>query len=202
MPGRLVLEQAHQALRAAVRGAGPADLRLPTPCGKWDVAQVLQHAVGDQLAFAAFLTGGPGPAEDPFAPSGELGDEPGVLLEPALTAAAAAWAEAPAAAEEVRVPVPPNTMTPELGRGACALDAAVHAWDIAVALGRPSPLTADLAAALLPTARQIVEPLRNFGAYAPALEPGTDPAGASAAEGPSGELLRYLGRRPDWSPAV
>ncbi|MEU3194476.1 TIGR03086 family metal-binding protein [Streptomyces sp. NPDC006992] len=202
MTGRLVLEQAHQALRAAVRGVDAAGLRLPTPCEKWDVAQVLQHAVGDQLAFAAFLTGGPGPTEDPFAPSGELGDEPGALLESALTTAAAAWADVPADAEEVRVPVPPNTMSPALGLGACALDAAVHAWDIAVALGRPSPLTADLAGHLLPAARQIVEPLRNFGAYAPELEPAADPAGAPAAEGPSGELLRYLGRRPDWSPLV
>jgi hypothetical protein len=41
-------------------------------------------------------------------------------------------------------------------------------------------------------ATAIVEPLRPYGAYAPALEaePGDDDAAA---------LLRYLGRRPDWT---
>lgn len=70
-----------------------------------------------------------------------------------------------------------------------ALDAAVHAWDIAVATGRPSPLTPEIAADLLVVARRIVEPLRGF-AYAPAIDAGG---------GPEAELLAYLGRRPDWS---
>lgn len=86
-------------------------------------------------------------------------------------------------------------MTVLLGVGGCALDAAVHAWDIAVASGQPSPLTVQLAQALMPVATSIVEPLRAYGAYAPAIapEPGDDEVAA---------LLRYLGRRPDWTPAV
>ncbi|MFB9907487.1 hypothetical protein ACFFQA_26440, partial [Allokutzneria oryzae] len=40
-------------------------------------------------------------------------------------------------AENVSVPVPPNSMSAALGVGACALDAAVHAWDLAVAAGLP-----------------------------------------------------------------
>jgi hypothetical protein len=79
-----------------------------------------------------------------------------------------------------------------LASGACALDAAVHAWDIAVATGRPSPLTPELARPLLTVAREIVEPLRAWGAYAPALE--ADPADDVAV------LLAYLGRRPTWRP--
>jgi len=85
-------------------------------------------------------------------------------------------------------------MTVELGVGACALDAAVHAWDIAVATAQANPLTAELAQALMPVATSIVEPLRAYGAYAAAItpEPGDDDVAA---------LLRYLGRRPDWTPA-
>ncbi|MEU4222222.1 TIGR03086 family protein, partial [Actinoplanes sp. NPDC026623] len=78
---------------------------------------------------------------------------------------------------------------------AAALDAAVHAWDIAVATGRPSPLDEDLAAGLLPVAHAIVEPLRRYGVYAAALEP-------SGAEGAPAQLLRYLGRDPHWTPAA
>ncbi|MEV0354680.1 TIGR03086 family metal-binding protein [Nocardia sp. NPDC050697] len=185
-----ILDQAHEALRTAVRGT--SDWQAPTPCDKWNATQVLQHAVGDQIAYAAALTGGDGPTDDPFAPSGTLDAAPGVLLEQALTRTAAAWAQVAPDAGDVEVPVPPNTLPAPVGVGACALDAAVHAWDLAVAAGLPSPLTAALAAELLPVARQIVEPLRTYGAFAAALQPqgGDDEADA---------LLRYLGRRPDWT---
>jgi uncharacterized protein (TIGR03086 family) len=178
-----LLDQAHDALRSAVTGVPAADWGLPTPCANWTVAQVLQHAAGDQLTFAAFLTGGEAPAENPFAPTGDLAAEP----------AAIAWGAIEADAAEVSVPVPPNTMTAELGVGACALDAAVHAWDIAVATGQSSPLDEELSRTLLQMAEQIVEPLRPYGAYAAVIapEPGDD---AEAT------LLRYLGRRPEWTP--
>ncbi|GAA4207778.1 TIGR03086 family metal-binding protein [Actinocatenispora rupis] len=187
------LTQAHDALRTAV--AGVRDWDGPTPCAQWTAAQVLQHAAGDQLAYAMFLTGGPGPDGDPFAPSGTLDDAPATLAEEALTRAADAWAGVAADAQDVPVPVPPNALPAEIGVGACALDAGVHAWDLAVASGAPSPLTADLARELLPVARAIVEPLRAYGAYAPALDP--QPGDDDLAL-----LLRYLGRRPDWTPSA
>lgn len=93
------------------------------------------------------------------------------------------------------VPVPPGKLAAPVGAAACALDAAVHAWDIAVATGQPSPLTPGLARELLAAARQIVEPLRAFGAYAPAL-----PAQEGDDDDDVAALLRYLGRRPDWTP--
>lgn len=89
------------------------------------------------------------------------------------------------------MPLPQGPQPAWVAVGAAALDAAVHAWDIAVAGGRPSPVTPALAAELLPVAREIVEPLRGF-AYAAPL-PGT------AGDDPVDELLRYLGRDPaEW----
>jgi uncharacterized protein (TIGR03086 family) len=187
-----VLEQAHAALRGAVIGAAAGDWARPSPCDKWTVAQVLQHAAGDQLGFAAAITGGPGPSEDPFAPSGILEKDPFAIVDAALQAAAAAWATVDPDAEAVPTPVPPNSMAPWLGAGACALDAAVHAWDIAVATGQPSPLTPQLARDLLETASRIVEPLRPWGAYAPALD-------TQVTDDEVARLLRFLGRRPDWT---
>jgi len=35
----------------------------PTPCSEWTVSQVFQHATGDQLAWAAAIGVGTGPAE-------------------------------------------------------------------------------------------------------------------------------------------
>ncbi|WP_328300583.1 TIGR03086 family metal-binding protein [Streptomyces sp. NBC_00435] len=189
-----LLDQAYAALRSVVDGM-PADaLDRPTPCDQWNVGQVLQHAAGDQLAYAGRLTGGAGPAEDPFAPTGALAGTPAELLEPALEAAAEAFAGVEPGAEGVAVPLPPFAVTAETAVGAAALDAAVHAWDIAVAAGLPSPLTPGLAAALRPAAEELAEPLRGF-AYAPALAPAPD-----RDADPAASLLAFLGRRPDWTP--
>ncbi|MEU4248174.1 TIGR03086 family metal-binding protein [Amycolatopsis sp. NPDC026612] len=184
-----VLASAHEALRSAI--AGVTDWSAPTPCSAWNVTQVLQHAAGDQLGYAAFITGSGGPDFDPFSPSGRLAAAPSAFLEPALTAAAAAFATVSRDAAEVPTPLPQGTLPAPVAAGAAALDAAVHAWDIAIATGQASPLTPELAEQLLPVAKQLVEPLRGF-AYAPALEgaPGDDAVST---------LLRYLGRDPLWT---
>ncbi|MGW4525726.1 TIGR03086 family metal-binding protein [Amycolatopsis sp. NPDC004378] len=183
-----LLSAAHDTLRAAA--AGVTDWSARTPCAQWNVTQVLQHAAGDQQGYAAFITGGPGPDFDPFSPSGSLKDAPS-FLEPKLTASAAAFATVLPDATAVPTPLPQGALPAAVAVGAAALDAAVHAWDIAVATGQESPLTPSMAAALLPVAKQLAEPLRGF-AYAPALEPASD-------DGPAAQLLRYLGRDPKWT---
>lgn len=189
---RVVLDEAHKALRTTAEGI-PADAwDLPTPCERWTVTQVLQHATGDQTAFAAAIVGGAGPSEDPFAPSGRIEGDKLSGLRAALDASAHAWAGVADDDPQVPTPLPQGALPAEVGAVACALDAAVHAWDIAVATGQPSPLHDDLARPLLEVARQIVEPLRNYGAYAPALDAGAEADDVSA-------LLSYLGRDPRWA---
>lgn len=188
-----ILDRAHTALRDAVAGVPDEHWGRSTPCSEWDVTQVLQHAAGDQLGYAAFLGHGQGPDSDPFAPSGSLSTPAADLLEPALTAAAKAFAGVAPDAADVPVPLPQGPLPASVAVGACALDAAVHAWDIAVATGQPWPLDDALAAELTEVAVQIVEPLRGF-AYAPALE-----AGAGVRDGGLAGLLRYLGRDPAWT---
>ena len=58
-----------------------------------------------------------------------------------------------------------------------------------MATGQGSPLTPDLARALTPVAKSIVEPLRQYGVYAAEME---TPDGADDAAA----LLCYLGRQP------
>ncbi|WP_188194828.1 TIGR03086 family metal-binding protein [Nonomuraea sp. SYSU D8015] len=189
-----VLDASHEALRKAVAAVPSGGWDLPTPCAGWSVTKVFQHAVGDQIGFAAALTGEPGPDFNPFDPSGVLEEDPSAFLEAALARSAKAWAAVDRDAAEVPTPVPPHKMSPWSGSAACGLDAAVHAWDIAMAVGAPSPLTPELAVPLMKVAKEIVEPLRAWGAYATALEPepGDDDVAA---------LLRYLGRDPRWTAA-
>jgi uncharacterized protein (TIGR03086 family) len=178
-------------LRNAAARIGDANREAPTPCSEWTVTQVLQHAAGDQLAWAAAIGVGTGPSENPFAPSGRLEGGVDDLIEPALAAARAAWAGVRTDDDAVPTPLPQGALPAPTAAAACALDAAVHAWDIAVALGQPGPLSDALAVRLLPAARSIAEPLRQFGAYAPALPPSPEDSHVA-------ELLRYLGRNPQW----
>ncbi|NKY89900.1 TIGR03086 family metal-binding protein [Nocardia veterana] len=187
---REVLADAHRALADVVAGIGTAELELPTPCSQWTVAQVVQHAAGDQLAYAAALGVGTGPAYDPFAPSGVL-DRAGAaaLVSDAVDRTAAAWATVSEDTESVPTPLPHGALPTPVAAVMCALDAAVHAWDIAVATGRPSPLGERMATHLRTAATGLIEPLRQWGAYADVVpaQPGDDAVAA---------LLRYLGRNP------
>jgi uncharacterized protein (TIGR03086 family) len=187
-----VLDESHQAMRAVIAAVPDDAWARSTPCAQWNVAQVLRHAAGDQLAFAAAITGSGGPAENPFDPSSACPDGPRAFLEDALRAAGAAWSAVVPGTADLPTPLPQGAMTSDDAAAAAALDMAVHAWDIAIATGQPSPLPAGLAKELMPVATAIVEPLRAYGAYAAALalEPADDDAAA---------LLRYLGRHPAWT---
>jgi uncharacterized protein (TIGR03086 family) len=184
-----VLDEARAMLRAAVARVPADGWQRATPCEAWDVMQVLQHAALDQQAWGAALAGTAGPDENPFEPSGQLGAGPLAYADHALDASVAPWT-AIASAGAVPTPLPQGEMAPRDAAAAAALDAAIHAWDIAMATGQGSPLTPELARALLPMARSIVEPLRAYGAYAQALE--TRPGALDDAV-----LLCYLGRRPE-----
>jgi uncharacterized protein (TIGR03086 family) len=187
-----VLSESHQILRNAVAGVPDDSWALSTPCPEWNVAQVLQHAALDQLLYVSSITGTDKPDGDPFHPTAQVGEAPLAYVESALGASSEAFASVAADAEAVPVPLPPFAVPAWLAAGAAALDAAVHGWDIAVATGQTAQLSKPLAQELLKVAENIVEPLRAWGAYAPAIEPPADADDAA-------RLLYFLGRRPDWT---
>ncbi|MFF2726917.1 maleylpyruvate isomerase N-terminal domain-containing protein [Streptomyces sp. NPDC058008] len=189
-----LLVASHDLLREAVASIPADGRRLPTPASEWNVVQVAQHSAGDQLAYASALTGGPGPTEDPFAPSAGWDGDLAVLLDIALKTSADAFATLDPARKAVPVPLPPFEVGAATAAGAAALDAAIHAWDIAAATGQRSPLTDELARQLALAARELAEPLRGF-AFAPAIEPAPGAGDAAA-------LLNYLGRDADWRPTT
>ena len=185
------LGEARAMLRNAVAGVPETGWALATPCSDWNVTQVLQHAALDQLAWAAAIGGTAMPADNPFAPTGQLATAPLAYVTGTLDASAAAWTGI-SGESLVPTPLPQGELAPSVAAGAAAVDAAIHAWDIAVATGQGSPLTPALAKALRPVAESIVEPLRQYGAYAAVVEL---PAGAREDEA----LLAYVGRRPEWA---
>ncbi len=88
----ILMTESLDLLQAAGTAISDEQRAAPTPCTDWTVTQVLQHAVGDQLAWAAALGAGTGPSENPFTPSGRLDGGVDDLLAPALATAHAAWA--------------------------------------------------------------------------------------------------------------
>ncbi|WP_433682914.1 TIGR03086 family metal-binding protein [Nocardia sp. CA-119907] len=198
---RDVLATSYRALTEVVAGTRDDQWQLSTPCSEWDVTQVIQHAAGDQLAFARALGIGNGPAYNPFAPSGALEGTAAALVRDAIEQTEAAWATVTDETETVPTPLPHGALPTPVAAVMCALDAAVHAWDIAIATGQASPLNDELAGHLLTAARtlnpapgggpeaEIIEPLRQWGAYAAIVD---RESGDTVVD----ELLRYLGRDP------
>ncbi|MFJ1807321.1 MULTISPECIES: TIGR03086 family metal-binding protein [unclassified Streptomyces] len=186
-----VLLRAHDYLREVVAAVGDEQWGVATPCDAWTARQVLNHARIDQQGYGLALTGGQ-PDSDPFHPADAFDGDPTAELAKVLDAVAGAYARLPADTEQVPTPLGPLPLP--LAVGAAAMDAAVHAWDIAVATGQDRPLPAATAEGIRPTAEHLVDHLRDaFGVFAPARETpnGHDPAAT---------LLAFLGRDPRWSP--
>ncbi|MEV6676950.1 TIGR03086 family metal-binding protein [Streptomyces erythrochromogenes] len=187
--GFKLLADAHDYLLAAVRGVPAEAWGDPTPCTEWTVRQVLNHARLDQQALVMQITG-VAPASDPFEPEDATVGDPVAELAAVLVATAAAWESR---RDDESVPTPMGPMPADVGTAAAALDAGLHAWDIARATGQDLPLSEEMAEALEDIAARIVDFVRDsFGKYAP---PVVVPEGAGRAE----KLLAFTGRDPRWS---
>lgn len=167
-----------------------ADLERPTPCGAWNLRQLLDHMVGQHLGFTSVVRDGAADADAyrpvPFTPASWQAsvDE---LLD--------AFAVADLGAKVVEVELHPTLPLP-IGVlvGAQFLDTEVHAWDIAAALGARYEPDAEAVAAVL----RIAEPIPD--------DAGREQPGAAFAHALAGgatpwsRTLALLGRDVDWTP--
>jgi uncharacterized protein (TIGR03086 family) len=188
-----VLVRSHAYLREVVAAVPDTAWAAPTPCSEWTVRQVLNHARIDQQAYGLVLTGGR-PDSDPFHPTDALAGDPVAELDRVLRMVADAYADLPADAEQVPTPLGPMPLP--FAAATAAMDAAVHAWDIAAATGQNRPLSTDLAGGIWPAAERIVDQLRDaYRVFAPARE-------VAKGYDRSETLLAFLGRDPHWTPAA
>lgn len=140
-----LLTLSHDRLRAVVAGVPRSAWSAPTPCGEWTVAQVLNHARLDQQAYGAAVTGTGWPEGDAFHPQDALEADVTAALDKVLVGVADVYAGLSPDAEEVATPLGPLPF--RVAAAAAAMDAGVHAWDIAVATGQASPSTTPWPAA-------------------------------------------------------
>ncbi|MET7606182.1 TIGR03086 family metal-binding protein [Streptomyces avermitilis] len=186
-----LLVQAHAYLRRTVAAVPEQAWGAATPCSEWTVRQVLNHARLDQQAYGAAVTGDGWPESDSFKPADALSGDARTELDAVLRRVADVYAALPADAEQVPTPLGPLPLP--LAAAAAAMDAGVHAWDIAVATGLDMPLDEEMADGIWAAAERLADHLRDaYGVFAPVREVSEGPSRAEA-------LLAFLGRDPHWA---
>lgn len=157
----------------------------PTPCTEWDVRALVNHVVGEQLWVIPLLEGKT-VADVGSALDGDLlGDDPLATWEGAVAASRKAFA-APAALDSVVH----LSFGDETGAGYCdqmALDALIHGWDLAKAIGADDTLPTASVAWALAQIEPIQQMLEASGVY------GTRQSVPEDAS-PQVQLLARLGR--------
>lgn len=170
-----------------VLATAAGDLTVPTPCACWDLADLFGHMIGQNLGFAAAVADGDAPVAA-YESVAVTGDDVARRWQDSATRVRDAFG---AADPEATVHLAEFDFRPTVtvALGMQLLDAAVHAWDVATALGqtyRPAEATVTF---VLDLARQIAARPGGTPVFAtPLAESGKDPWG---------DALRLLGRDPD-----
>ncbi|MFJ5552715.1 TIGR03086 family metal-binding protein [Streptomyces sp. NPDC093225] len=185
-----LLAQHAQALEyfgGLVHAVGPDQWGGPTPCTEWNVRDLVNHVVGEQLWVPPLVTEGLTVAEVGGALDGDLlGDDPAAAWDRGAAGAAAAFG-APGALERT-VKLSYGEAKAAAYCSELAADTVVHAWDLARGIGADDRLPADLVEFALKEIAPYADGLAASGAYAEPLE---IPAGADAQT----RLLAMVGRK-------
>jgi uncharacterized protein (TIGR03086 family) len=129
------------------------DLTVATPCADWDLAALFGHMVGQNLGFAAAVADGDAPVAA-YESVDVSADDVASRWEESATRVRDAFA---AADPEADIHLAEFGFRPTVAAalGMQLLDAAVHAWDVAAALGRTYRPSNATVALVLDMARQI-----------------------------------------------
>lgn len=193
---RALNEAAVRHSMAIVGRVTPDDLRRPTPCAAWTLADLLGHMTVQHRGFAAAAAGdGATLAHWRFEPAGAD------AVERYLEASEQVIAAFAAAGEEFTLPEfgdPAPTYPARTAMSFHFIDYVVHAWDVARAIDVEYVLAPELADPALRIALNVPNAerrLRPGAAFVPALE---TPGGAADEAPALDRVLLWLGRDPEW----
>ncbi|GLP77174.1 TIGR03086 family protein [Mycobacterium antarcticum] len=184
---------------SVVDGVRLEDLTRPTPCAEWTLVDLLTHMTVQHRGFG-FAARGFGGDQEIWRPETVLAS---VTADPAGTYAAAAhdvldaFATDGAADVEFVLPDFGGVKVPGvMAMGFHFVDYVAHGWDVAATLGVPFVLPTDVVDAVLPLVRAVPDGDFRDQPGAPFAR-AVEPAGA----GDLDDVLRHLGRRPEWNQA-
>jgi len=188
---RSTLLGSYENAAVIVSGVGAEELGHPTPCGKYDVAGLIDHLVDAGHRAAALGRGqAPPPGDEP--PHVELSGAPG-LLRRAAEDAARAWGDDSRLLGRFAMPWGEQYTGATLVEMYLA-ELSAHAWDLARATGQLNRLDPSLAVPALEGARALVKPQ-----FRDMVEPGV-PFGAEVPPPPGADdwerLAAFMGRDP------
>ncbi len=172
----------------------PPDLRRPTPCSEWTLADLLAHMTVQHNGFAAAARGnGDDPEVWRVRP---LGPDPVAEYSAAADRVLSAFAEDGVLEREFTLPEfrPVSRFPGARAIGFHLIDYVVHGWDVARSIALPYELDPHLDETALKIALAVPNGdnrLAPDAAFRPAL-PDTDPAT------PLDRILTALGRSPTW----
>ena len=158
-----------------------------TPCTEWNVHDLVNHVVGEELWVAPLVHGSTiAEVGDRFA-GDLLGDDP---VEAGHRAAAEATAAADEAAPDTKVHLSYGDEDLEEYLKQLAADHLVHGWDLAVATGGDTHLDPELVAEVATWFAGREELYRSGGAIGPHVDASGDP---------QTDLLAAFGRDARWA---
>jgi len=183
-----LLGRANDEFARRLRLVGPDDWRRPTPCSDWDVRALVNHVVGANVRYQLLLYGAPTEQVEATRTVDHLGDDALASFVATADGVVACFHE-DGALERIAHHVTGERTGREL-LSARILDTAIHAWDLASAIGADDALDDDVVAFLLAyTADLDLGPQQRAFALPDAEVP------ASAL--PQDQLLHRLGRHPN-----
>jgi uncharacterized protein (TIGR03086 family) len=156
---------------------GPHDWSESTCCEAWDVAELVDHAIGTQRMIPKAL-GAAGAIDT-------TGDDLVLVWDAVRGGADAALSAAGALDEIVKLPI--GEMAAKDGIGIFLSDLLVHTWDLASAIRVDDRLHPEACAIALANLEPIDKLLRSPGLYGPKLKPA---GGADVQD----SLLAFVGR--------
>lgn len=124
----------------------------PTPCTEWDVHDLINHLVGEQLWVPFLLAGGRIEEAGEGYEGDVLGENPIATWEVAAREARNAWLQPGATERTVHLSF--GDAPGSLYLWQMTFDLTVHAWDLARAIGADESLDPDLAKTVLEWAEQ------------------------------------------------
>jgi uncharacterized protein (TIGR03086 family) len=171
-----------------LRLVGPADWRRPTPCAEWDVRALVDHVVGANVRYQLLLHGAPTEQVEATRAVDHLGDDALAAFVGTADGVVASFHEDGALDRVVH-----HVTGDRTGRELLSmriLDAAIHGWDLARAIGADETLDDDVVAFLLAcTADLDLGPQQRAFAAAD--------ADVALSASPQDQLLHRLGRHPN-----
>lgn len=171
----------------AVRQVRPDQWSIGTPCTEWSVRDLVNHLVNEQRWVPVLLAGATLEEVGDRFDGDLLGTDPLRVWAESSAAAREAWTEPGALDRQVHVSFGVIDAT-DYG-WQLTTDLAVHAWDLATAIGRPIELGDDLAGALLDKAEPAVDQWQGLGIFAA-------PVSVARDADPQTRLVALLGRDP------